>query len=99
MIDYDQAEGSFSVSKIQLIDLENAAFLPPGRCIQGMLAGNDNWRSPEAHFRAELNKPTDLFSFGAIVSRRRQEIYQHVANSLQLVHLRYPRPCDLRTGR
>jgi hypothetical protein len=33
-----------------------------------MLAGNDNWRSPEAHFKGELNKPTDLFSFGAVVN-------------------------------
>jgi len=33
-----------------------------------MLAGNDNWRSPEAHFKAELNKPTDVFSFGIVVS-------------------------------
>ncbi|KAF7136832.1 hypothetical protein CNMCM5793_006402 [Aspergillus hiratsukae] len=49
---------------VQLIDLENAAYLPKGRCIKGMLAGNDNWRSPEAHFKAELNKPTDIFSFG-----------------------------------
>ncbi|OJJ67249.1 hypothetical protein ASPBRDRAFT_59233 [Aspergillus brasiliensis CBS 101740] len=39
-----------------------------GRCIKGMLAGNDNWRSPEAHFKGELNKPTDMFAFGIIVS-------------------------------
>ncbi|KAJ5823525.1 calcium/calmodulin dependent protein kinase [Penicillium robsamsonii] len=31
-----------------------------------MLAVNDNWRSPEAYFRGELNKPTDLFSLGAM---------------------------------
>ncbi|XRM47931.1 hypothetical protein ABZX51_010882 [Aspergillus tubingensis] len=31
-----------------------------------MLAGNDNWRSPEAHFRGELNKPTDMFAFGIV---------------------------------
>jgi hypothetical protein len=32
-----------------------------------MLAGNDDWRSPEAHFKGELNKPTDIFSFGIVV--------------------------------
>jgi serine/threonine protein kinase len=52
---------------VQLIDFENAAYLPKGRCIKGMLAGNDNWRSPEAHFKGELNKPPDIFSFGIVV--------------------------------
>lgn len=56
------------VEQVQIIDLENAAYLPEGRCIKGMLAGNDNWRSPEAHFKGELNKPTDTFSFGIVVS-------------------------------
>lgn len=55
------------VEHVQIIDLENAAYLPKGRCIKGMLAGNDNWRSPEAHFKGELNKPTDIFSFGIVV--------------------------------
>ena len=54
--------------QVQIIDLENAAYLPKSRYIKGMLAGNDNWRSPEAHFRGELNKPTDIFSFGVVVS-------------------------------
>ena len=56
------------VEQVQVTDLENAAYLPNGRCIKGMLAGNENWRSPEAHFKGELNKPSDLFSFGAVVS-------------------------------
>ncbi|PKY01354.1 putative calcium/calmodulin dependent protein kinase [Aspergillus campestris IBT 28561] len=60
----DRKDGS--VERVQLIDLENAAYLPKGRCIKGMLAGNDNWRSPEAHFKGELNKPTDIFSFGIV---------------------------------
>lgn len=64
-----RGEGEYTVvDKVQLTDLENASHLPRGRCIKGMLAGNDNWRSPEAHFKGELNKPTDVFSFGAVVS-------------------------------
>ena len=57
-----------TVEQGQVTDLENAAYLPKGRCIKGMLAGNDNWRSPEAHFKGELNRPTDIFSFGIVVS-------------------------------
>jgi hypothetical protein len=57
-----------TVEQVQIADLENAAYLPKGRCVKGMLAGNDNWRSPEAHFKARLNKPADMFSFGIVVS-------------------------------
>ncbi|RDL35714.1 uncharacterized protein BP5553_06326 [Venustampulla echinocandica] len=56
------------VEQVQITGLENAAYLPKGRCIKGMLAGNDNWRSPEAYFKGELNKPTDIFSFGVMAS-------------------------------
>lgn len=56
------------IEQVQIIDLENAAYLPKGRCIKGMLAGNDSWRSPEGHFKGELNKPSDIFSFAAVVS-------------------------------
>ncbi|PWY89494.1 putative calcium/calmodulin dependent protein kinase [Aspergillus sclerotioniger CBS 115572] len=65
MVECQHKEQDTIIEKVQIIDLENAAHLPKGRCIKGMLAGNDNWRSPEAHFKGRLNKPTDIFSFGA----------------------------------
>ncbi|KAL1871815.1 hypothetical protein Plec18167_006965 [Paecilomyces lecythidis] len=64
MVDMRHEEQDDIIDKVQITDLENAAYLPPGRCIRGMLAGNYNWRSPEAHFKERLNKPTDMFSFG-----------------------------------
>lgn len=67
MVDCRDVGQETIVEQVQIIDLENAAHLPKGRCIKGMLAGNDNWRSPEAHFKGKLNKPTDVFSFGAVV--------------------------------
>jgi serine/threonine protein kinase len=68
MVDGHYDAQDFLVERVQLIDLENAAHLPDGRCIKGMLAGNANWRSPEAHLKGELNKPADIFSFGTVVS-------------------------------
>jgi serine/threonine protein kinase len=56
------------IKQVQIIDLENAAYLPKGRSIKGMLAGNESWRSPEGHFKGELNKPSDIFSFAVVVS-------------------------------
>lgn len=68
MVNCRHVDQEVTVEQVQITDLENAAYLPKGRCIKGMLAGNDNWRSPEAHFKGELNKPSDMFSFGAVVS-------------------------------
>ncbi|KAL2796586.1 putative calcium/calmodulin dependent protein kinase [Aspergillus keveii] len=66
LVDGHHDAPKFVVENVQLIDLENAAHLPDGRCIKGMLAGNANWRSPEAHLKGELNKPADIFSFGIV---------------------------------
>lgn len=61
------ADEEVLIERVQVTDLENAAYIPRGRCIKGMLAGNDLGRSPEAHFRGEINNPTDLFSFSVVV--------------------------------
>lgn len=68
MVNYQYRGEETIIEDVRLTDLENAAYLPKGRCIKGMLAGNDNWRSPEAHFRGKLNQPTDMFAFGTVVS-------------------------------
>jgi hypothetical protein len=68
LVNYCHVDEEVVVEQVQVSDLENAAYLPKPRCIQGMLAGNDNWRSPEGHFKGELNKPSDMYSFGLVVS-------------------------------
>ena len=42
--------------------------MPPKSNIRGMQIGNWMWRSPEAHARGRVNKPSDMFSFGIVVS-------------------------------
>ncbi|KAK2873708.1 hypothetical protein FQN49_002147 [Arthroderma sp. PD_2] len=66
MVNHRGVGAEAMVEQVKLIDLENAAHLPKGRCIKGMLAGNDSWRTPEGHFKGELNKPSDIFSFAAV---------------------------------
>lgn len=80
MVNYRGTGADMTVDQVQIIDLENAAYLPKGRCIKGMLAGNDNWRSPEAHLKGELNKPSDIFSFAAVVSLLFELIIYLMAN-------------------
>lgn len=68
VVDIDSESDPWAVKSTMITDMENAVHLPPGKSIVGILAGNDNWRSPEAHLRAKLNTPADMFSFGAVVS-------------------------------
>ncbi len=56
------------IEQVQLADLEDAVYLPPGSDIVGIQAGNWMWRSPEAHAQGPINKFSDIFSFGVVVS-------------------------------
>ncbi|EEH36213.2 hypothetical protein PAAG_00536 [Paracoccidioides lutzii Pb01] len=68
MINYRGSGTETIIEQVQIIDLENTAYLPKERCIKGMLAGNDSWCSPDDHFKGELNKPSDIFSFTAVAT-------------------------------
>jgi len=67
LVDYHYDSHEIVIDQVKISDFENAAYLPKGRCIKGMLPGNNDWRSPEGHFKGELNKPSDIFSFGIVV--------------------------------
>ena len=56
------------IDEARLSDLEDSAYVPPGSNIRGRQMGNQNWRSPEAHAEGRVNKPSDMFSFGIVVS-------------------------------
>jgi hypothetical protein len=68
VVNYHQVDKEIVVDDVQISDFENAAYLPEPHIIKGMLAGNENWRSPEGHFRGTLSKPTDMYAFGLVVS-------------------------------
>ncbi|KAJ5064511.1 hypothetical protein PSV09DRAFT_2376529 [Bipolaris maydis] len=57
------------VEKVQISDFECVGHLPKDVWVTGTMAGNNNRRSPKANFIAALNKLTDLFSLGLVVSR------------------------------
>ena len=54
---------------VQLTDIEDSAYIPPGSDILSKQVSNWMWRSPEAHMQGPVNKPSDMFSFGVVVSR------------------------------
>jgi serine/threonine protein kinase len=56
------------VEQVQIGDLENAAYVPESCVIKGRQFGNWMWRIPEAHASAEVHTPSDMFSFGLVVS-------------------------------
>lgn len=63
----ESAAGMF-IEQVQLIDLEDTVYLPSGTVIAGAQVGNYMWRSPESHAMGPIEKPSDIFSFGIVVS-------------------------------
>ena len=70
LIDWKEYQVETIIERVQLGDLEDAAHIPPGSHMVGKQAGNWMWRSPEAHARGPVNKPSDIFSFALVVSFR-----------------------------
>lgn len=56
------------MKSVQLADLEDATYVPPGSAIVGFQVGNQLRRSPEAHAQGPVHSPSDMFSFGIVVS-------------------------------
>jgi serine/threonine protein kinase len=67
MVDYRETDKGVVVDRVQLSDLEDATHIPPSQALRGMQVGNHWWRSPEAHVKGAINKPTDIFSFAIVV--------------------------------
>lgn len=67
-INWQHCHDQVIIHQVQLGDLEDAAHIPPGCDMVGKQAGNWIWRSPEAHARGPVNKPSDIFSFALVVS-------------------------------
>lgn len=68
MVEAERDWRGICVKQVQLTDLESGDFVPPGHDIVGSQVGNHIWRSPEAHLKGRVNKPSDMFSFGIVVS-------------------------------
>ncbi|CAI6334266.1 unnamed protein product [Periconia digitata] len=66
LIDWEERQDGIFIERVQLGDLEDAAHIPPGSHIIGKQAGNWMWRSPEAHARGPVDKPSDIFSFALV---------------------------------
>ncbi|KUL81690.1 hypothetical protein ZTR_09993 [Talaromyces verruculosus] len=65
-IDWKSGQDGTTINRVQLGDLEDAAYIPPGSHMIGKQAGNWMWRSPEAHASGPVNKPSDIFSFALV---------------------------------
>jgi serine/threonine protein kinase len=69
MVNYNFDEaGKITIKKVYLIDSESAYPVKDGEYADGLIVGHHFWRSPEALVSRMLGKPTDIFSFGLVVS-------------------------------
>lgn len=70
LVDWENINHEIAVKQVKLADIEDAVSVEPNSDIVGVQVGNLMWRSPEAHTQARVNKPSDVFSFGIVVSHR-----------------------------
>lgn len=69
LVDYaEKPDGTIDVKRVQLGDLEMGSIVPEGLNVRGARLGNPMWRSPESYAAARQNLPSDMFSFGLVVS-------------------------------
>ncbi|KFY01094.1 hypothetical protein O988_02915 [Pseudogymnoascus sp. VKM F-3808] len=66
LLDYEKTDEPFTVTRVQISDLEDAVILPPGKYLREGLCGNQIWRSPESWARAAQGTPSDVFFFGVV---------------------------------
>ncbi|KKA21774.1 hypothetical protein T310_4199 [Rasamsonia emersonii CBS 393.64] len=66
LVEYEHKDSEVVIKRVQLGDIEDAAYVPPECDIVGKQVGNWMWRSPEAHTQGRVNKPSDIFSFGIV---------------------------------
>lgn len=89
-MDYKKTDETFTVTKVQISDLEDAVILPPGKYLMGALCGNQMWRSPESWARACQGTPSDIFSFGVVVRITRHSIlrpYSKLTDIIQSIYV------------
>jgi serine/threonine protein kinase len=67
-VDYDNTPNGIVVRQAQLTDIEGGAHVPPDEVLFGNPVGNYMWRSPESNIGGPIQTPTDIFSFGIVVS-------------------------------
>lgn len=68
LVQTQESNAGLKVEQVQLADLEDAAHVAPGGALKGAQLGNIMWRSPESHAMGPMQKPSDMFSFGIVVS-------------------------------
>jgi serine/threonine protein kinase len=74
LVDWDATDGHTTVRQVVVADIEDAAYVPDHSAIVGRQVGNWMWRSPEAHASDQVHKPSDISSFGVVVSFVRPKI-------------------------
>lgn len=68
LIQMEQNAPGAEIREVRLADLEDSAYVPPSRVLRDAQLGNWMWRSPESHAMGPIEKPSDMFSLGTVVS-------------------------------
>jgi serine/threonine protein kinase len=97
LIDWKNSSDEMTMKQLRIADLEDAAYVPKDCVIRGRQVGNPMWRSPEAHASAEVHTPSDMFSFGLVVSS--SPLFNSIDLKCTIVQLCHHEPSGTRCER
>ncbi|KAF1967683.1 hypothetical protein BU23DRAFT_592508 [Bimuria novae-zelandiae CBS 107.79] len=66
LIEWKDQGGDITVEQVQVVGIEDAAYVPEDCVIKGRQVRNWMWRGPEAHASARVHTLSDMFSFGLV---------------------------------
>jgi len=66
LVEWKEDSEGVTIQKVQLAKIEKALHIPPEYAFS--TPGNWMWCSPETHARANMDKPSDMFSFALVVT-------------------------------
>jgi serine/threonine protein kinase len=98
LVEWRETGDEITVEQVKVADIENAAYVPENYAIGGRQVGNWMWRSPEAHASAQVDTPSDIFSFGLVVSLVLL-LTRFCLTGEFVVYLRHDKACDPRGRR
>jgi len=75
MVHWNGTDGNTTIRRVQIADIDDAAYVADDSAIVGRQVGNWMWRSPEAHASGQVHKPSDIFSFGVVVGFARPKSF------------------------
>ena len=84
---WSEIDGKIVADCVQVVDIEDAAYVPDGCAIVGRQAVNWMGQSPETRASSLVHKLSDIFSFRIVVSLSKETSHLFLLTSHNIVYM------------